>query len=58
MPGAELKMHGVSSLSSPIASPLQTGPTKDLNNHGIPISNRPLQVGLRVQIDRNAPAMS
>jgi len=50
-------MHGVSSLTSPIASPLKPGPAKDLNHHGIHISNRPLQIGLRFQIDRDAPAV-
>jgi hypothetical protein len=47
----------VSSLTSPIASPLKPGPAKDLNIHGIHISNRPPQVGLRVEIDRNALAV-
>jgi hypothetical protein len=56
-PGARLEMHGISSLALPIASPLESGSAKNLNQSGVHISSRSLRIALRIQINRDAPTV-
>jgi hypothetical protein len=52
IPGAKLEMHGISSLALSIASPLESGSAKNLNQSGVHISSRSLRI--RNQINRDA----
>jgi hypothetical protein len=57
IPGAKLEMHGISRLALPIASPLESGSAKNLNQSGVHISSRSLRIALRIQTNRDAPTI-
>lgn len=58
IPGAELKVHGIASFAVPLSSPFKSGSTKDFNQPGIHVPGGPLRIGLRIEIDRDAPTVS
>src|SRR5581483_7109705 len=52
---AELKMHGITGRTRPVAAPGETGVAEDRNDSGMHPAGRPLGVVFRIQVDCNSP---
>jgi hypothetical protein len=55
--GAELEMHRVARTSLPVASPFESSLSKYRNDGRVHVAGRPLLIGLRIEVNRNAPGV-
>src|SRR6266704_12724 len=54
---AELEVHRVLALRGPVAAPFEAESAKRLDHVGVHVPRASLRVRLRVQVDRNSPAV-